>query len=158
MRSLLINVIVSVIWMLLQRELSLIGFAIGFVIGFAMLWLFKPVLGSGTYIRRTLGFVRFVGIFTRAFVTSCWSIARAALFAKIAPIQPMLITYNVRGLTRLEILLLSHCISLTPGTTTVEISPDFTRFVLHVFDTHDPNAVRREIDETLRRGILAFTR
>jgi multisubunit Na+/H+ antiporter MnhE subunit len=158
MRSLLINVIVSVIWMLLQRELSVIGFGIGFVIGFAMIWLFKPVLGSGTYIRRTLGFVRFTGIFIRAFVTSCWSIGRAVLFAKIEPIQPMLISYNVRGLTRLEILLLSHCISLTPGTTTVEISPDFTRFVLHVFDTHDPDAVRRDIDQTLRRGILAFTR
>ncbi len=123
-----------------------------------MLWLFKPVLNSGDYVRRMLGFMRFVGIFMKAFVVSCWNIALAALFARMGPLQPMLITYDVSGLSKLEILLLSHCISLTPGTTTVEISPDFSRFVLHVFDTHDPDAVRRDIDLTLRRGILAFTR
>jgi multicomponent Na+:H+ antiporter subunit E len=58
----------------------------------------------------------------------------------------------------MEILLLSHCVSLTPGTCTVDISHDFTRLYLHVLDCPDPAAVRAGIDKTLKRGILAFTR
>jgi multisubunit Na+/H+ antiporter MnhE subunit len=111
-----------------------------------------------SFARRVWGFVCFTGIFTRAFVVSCLDIGRAALFARVELLQPRLITYDVRGLSRWEILLLSHCISLTPGTTTVEVSPDFTSLVLHVFDSDNPDAIRAEIDRSLRRGILGFTR
>ncbi len=158
MMSLFINLIISVIWMLLDREMSVLGFAIGYVIGFAMIWLFQPILQSRNYVRRVLGFVRFMFIFSRSFLVSCWSIGRASLIGSIHSIEPRLISYDVRGLSRVEMFLLSHCISLTPGTTTVDITEDFSTFILHVFDTQDPDAVRRDIDKTLRRGILAFTR
>lgn len=158
MISLVINLVISVIWMLLDREMSVLGFAIGYVIGFAMIWLFQPILQSRNYVRRVLGFVRFIAIFSWAFIVSCWSIGRASLFGSIDSLEPRLMTYDVRGLSRVEIFLLSHCISLTPGTTTVDISEDFSTFILHVLDTHDPDEIRREIDQTLRRGILSFTR
>ncbi len=158
MNSLVINLMLAVIWMLLQRELSLVNFAIGFLLGFAMLWLFRPVLGNGDYVRRSWGLIGYLAIFTRGFLVSCWKIGVDALTARMGPLQPRLITYNVAGLTRFEILLLSHSISLTPGSTTVEVSADFSTFVIHVFNTRDPDAVRAEIDRTLRRGILAFTR
>ena len=69
-----------------------------------------------------------------------------------------MITYDVAGLSKLEILLLSHCISLTPGTTTIDVAANFEYLTLHVLDAPDPAAVRKGIDETLKRGILAFTR
>ena len=158
MLSLHINLFIAVIWMLLQPELSLLDLVIGFLLGFAMLWLFRPVLRSDEYLRRALGFVRFIWIFLAAFLKSCWAIGVDALTARMSDIQPRLITYDVAGLGKFEILLLAQCISLTPGTTTVEISDDFSTFVLHVFNTRDPDAVRTEIDQTLRRGILGFTR
>lgn len=158
MRSLVINLMLSAIWMLLQRELSLLNFGVGFLLGFAMLWLFKPVLASDDYVRRSRGLIAYIGIFSRAFFMSCWTVAVDALTARIGPLQPRLITYDVAGLTRFEILLLSHSISLTPGSTTVEILDDYSTLVLHIFNTRDPDAVRAQIDRTLRRGILAFTR
>jgi multisubunit Na+/H+ antiporter MnhE subunit len=153
-----INFAIAIIWMLLQRELSLVNFTIGYLLGFALLWLFKPVLGSDDYVRRSFGLIAYAGIFTKAFLSSCWVIARDALTAKMEPLQPRLITYDVTGLSAIEILLLSQSISLTPGTTTVEISEDFSTFVLHVFNTQSPDEVRRQIDSTLKRGILGFTR
>ncbi len=158
MRSLGINFTIAIIWMLLQRELSLFNFVAGYLLGFGMIWLFKPVLGSDDYVRRARGLIAYAGIFTKAFLTSCWAIARDAVIAKMEPLQPRLITYDVTGLTGIEILLLSHSISLTPGTTTVEISEDFSTFVLHVFNTQSPDEVRKQIDNTLKRGILGFTR
>lgn len=158
MKSFALNLFVAVIWLLLGQELSLVNFIIGFLIGFALLALFRPVLGSHGYVRRTTAAFLYLFIFGKQFLLSCWNIFHAALLVPVDQLNPRLITYDVEGLSRLEILLLSHSISLTPGTTTVEISEDFSTFLIHVFNTGSPDEVRDEITTTLRRGILAFTR
>lgn len=158
MKSLTANLCVAIIWMLLHGEPSLVVFLVGWAVGFALLALFSPVLRSGAYVRRTLGLGRFLAVFGRAFVTSSWQLLMLVLMRRVRDLHPRLITYDVRGLTMLEILLLSHSISLTPGTTTVDVSPDRNHLVLHVLDAPEPETVRRDIDQTLRSAILGFTR
>jgi multicomponent Na+:H+ antiporter subunit E len=158
MRSLLLNLLLAVIWLLLQSEPSLAGFAVGYALGFGLLLLFQPLLNSGDYTRRMLAGAAFAGVFLREFLLSCLHLVRLTLFTPVSRLRPDFIIYDVSGLTRTEILLLSHCVSLTPGTNTVDISQDFQRLYLHVLDCPDPVAVRDSIDRTLRRGILAFTR
>ncbi|MDI1251212.1 MAG: Na+/H+ antiporter subunit E [Lacunisphaera sp.] len=158
MRSLLLNLLLSVIWLLLQTQPSLAGFATGFALGFALLALFRPVLDSRDYVRRMLAGAAFAGVFLREFVRACVQLMRLILLTPVNRLRPDFIIYDVTGLSRVEILLLSHCVSLTPGTNTVDISQDFTRVYLHVLDCPDPAAVRSSIDRTIRRGILAFTR
>lgn len=158
MRSLLLNLLVAVIWLLLQTEPSIFAFLVGFALGFGLLALFKPVLDSKDYVRRMLAAGLFLGVFVREFLKACWQLIRLTLFTPVKKLRPEFIIYDVSGLTRVEILLLSHTVSLTPGTNTVDISHDFKRLYLHVLDCPDAAEVRRSIDETLKRGILAFTR
>ncbi len=158
MSSLLLNLLLAVIWLLLQAEPSLAAFAVGFLLGFGLLALFHPVLDSGDYVRRILAAAAFAGLFLREFARACAQLIRLTLFTPAQKLRPDFIIYDVSGLTRTEVLLLSHCVSLTPGTNTVDISQDFNRLYLHVLDCPDPAAVRAAIDGTLRRGILAFTR
>jgi multicomponent Na+:H+ antiporter subunit E len=158
MRSLLLNLLVSVIWLLLQREPSLGDFAVGFSLGFGLLALFQPVLDSRDYVRRMLAALKFGAVFSREFIKSCTQLVYLILFRRADDLYPDFIIYDVAGLTRVEILLLSQCVSLTPGTNTVDISHDFTRLYLHVLDCRDPAAVRADIDRTIKNGILAFTR
>lgn len=158
MKALVLNLVVAGIWVLLQAEATAFTLSTGLGLGFAMLALFRDVLGSRDYVRRVLAAARFLFLFAREFLAACGQLIGAILFTPAARLRPRVITYDVNGLTRFEALLLSHCITLTPGTTTVEISPDFSRFTLHVMMCDDPEAVRATIDRTLRRGILAFTR
>lgn len=158
MLSFSLNVLVALIWILLQPVPSGGGFVIGFVLGFALIALFRPVLQSGDYVRRALALVRFAGVFGWEFVLASGQIAYAVLFRRMETLHPRLVEYDTGGLSHFEALLLSHCISLTPGTTTVDVAPDRSRFTLHILDSDDPAAVRTQIDRTLRRGILAFTR
>lgn len=158
MRSLLLNLLVAVIWLLLQSEPSILSFAVGFALGFGLLALFKPVLDSGGYVRRMLAGAAFLGVFTLEFLKACGQLVRLTLFTPADRLRPDFIIYDVSDLNRVEILLLSHTVSLTPGTNTVDISQDFKRLYLHVLDCPDPAAVREGIDLTLKRGILAFTR
>jgi multisubunit Na+/H+ antiporter MnhE subunit len=158
MRSLLLNLLVAVIWLLLQSEPSIFAFLVGFALGFGLLALFKPVLASADYVRRMLAGLAFVALFLKEFLRACWQLIRLTLFTPTSRLRPDFVIYDVSGMTRVEILLLSHTVSLTPGTNTVDISHDFKRLYLHVLDCPDPAEVRRSIDETLKRGILAFTR
>lgn len=158
MRSLVLNVLVAVIWLLLQNQPTLLDFFIGSALGFLLLFLFRPVLHSGDYVRRVIAANVFVGVFAWEFIRACAQLIRFTLFVPVDRLRPDFLIYDVSDLNRLEILLLSHCVSLTPGTCTVDISHDFTRLYLHVLDCPDPAAVRASIDQTLKRGILAFTR
>lgn len=158
MRSFILNLLVATIWLLLQPAPALLDFFIGYALGFGLLVLFRPVIKSQDYVRRTLAAVAYLGVFGWEFLRSCAQLIHLALFVPAHRLRPGFIYYEVGGLSRLEILLLSHSISLTPGTNTVEISRDFRRLHLHVLDAPDAESVRRSIDENLRRGILAFTR
>ena len=158
MKSLMLNLVIAGIWVLLQAEATLFTLVTGLALGFGMLALFRDVLDSRHYVRRVTAAFAFLLLFMREFLASCWRLIGAILWTPRARLRPRVITYNITGLSRIEALLLSHCISLTPGTTTVDISPDFSRFTLHVLQCDDPEAVRATIDRTLRRGILAFTR
>jgi multisubunit Na+/H+ antiporter MnhE subunit len=61
-------------------------------------------------------------------------------------------------LSKFEILLLSHCITLTPGTSTIDIENDFRELRLHALDGSDLAGVRAGIKANLEARILAFTR
>lgn len=158
MKSLGLNLLIAIIWLLLSEEPSPAVFGIGFGIGFVLVAAFRPVLGNDSYVRRGLAFVRFLAVFIREFLVANVKVAWAVLFRSRESMRPNFITYDIAGLTRAEILLLSYCISLTPGTTAVDITPDFQTLVMHAFDADHPDAIRAEIDRTLKRNILAFTR
>jgi multicomponent Na+:H+ antiporter subunit E len=153
-----LNLTIAVIWLLLSQAPTAGGFAVGYAIGFALVAAFRGVIGGETYIRRSLAFVTFLIVFTREFLVANIKVAGTVLFRSREALHPNFITYDVTGLTRPEILLLSYCISLTPGTTTVDVTPDFNTLVLHALDADQPDQARAEIDRTLKRSILAFTR
>lgn len=158
MRSLALNLAMAIIWLFLQSEPTLRDFVVGCLLGFGLLYIFRPVLRSDDYIRRVLAASLFILVFAREFVLSCGELIYYTLFVPVKRLRPEFMIYDVSGMSRMEILLLSHCISLTPGTNTVDISEDFSRLYLHVLDCPDAEVVRRKIDKTLKRAILAFTR
>jgi multicomponent Na+:H+ antiporter subunit E len=158
MNSFVLNLVIAVTWLLLQVRASFPGFVVGFLIGFGLIRLFPGVLDSRDYTRRTIALAQFVMIFSKQFITACTQLLRIILFVPSRFLRPRVITYNIAGLSRFESLLLAHCITLTPGSSAVGISEDLDTLILHVLDTDDPDALRDEIDRTLKRGILAMTR
>lgn len=158
MNAFVLNLLVAIIWLLLSAEPSVTAFASGFVLGFALLAIFHRVLGSADYARRVFAFARFAVVFAREFLVANATVVWTVLFRSRESLHPNFITYDVAGLRPFEILLLSYCISLTPGSTTVLVTDDFRTLVLHALDGDDPAAVRARLDRVLKRGVLGFTR
>ena len=84
--------------------------------------------------------------------------ARVVLFRRVRDLGPDFIAYPIAGLSPLEIVILSHCITLTPGTTSVEISADRSVLILHALDAGDPAGVCAAIRKDLEEPLLAWTR
>lgn len=158
MNSFILNLVIAFTWLLLQVRASFPSFVVGFLLGFALIRLFPEVLDSRTYTRRTTAVAAFTVIFIKQFVAACGQLIWTILFKPTSRLHPRIITLDTSHLRTLEVLMLAHCISLTPGSSCVAISDDKKTLVLHVLDTLDPDAVREEIDQTLTRGILAITR
>ncbi len=158
MKSFVLNLLIAVIWLLLSAEPSVTVFALGFVLGFALLTAFHRVLGSADYTRRVFAVGRFLVVFAWEFLLANANVVWTVLCRSKESLNPNFITYDVGGLKPFEILLVSYCISLTPGSTTVQVTDDFQTLVLHTLDADDPPAVRARLDRVLKRGILSFTR
>lgn len=157
MRSFLMHLGMAGLWLLLSGG-GLVSFVIGLILAFALLMLSHSVLGSEAYVRRVSAFVVFVLVFIREFVVSNLIIAKAVLLRDNEDIHPNFITYDVSGMEMWEIFLLSQCITLTPGTTTVDLVDDGQTLIVHAFDADDPDEVRRSIDSSLKQAILRFSR
>ena len=153
-----LNLALAVVWFLLGVPPTAERFLSGFLLGFLVVLLGERALPDSGYGRRVFACVRFVLWFGKALVLANHVMAVAILTRPRRRMNPVLADYSVEGLTRGEILLLSHCITLTPGTLTVEVAPDFSRLRLHIFDGRNAAAVLEDIRTGLEKPILAFTR
>ena len=158
MTPFLLNLILALLWTFLSPEPSLPTFALGFALGFGCVAVGERLFPGRSYKRRLLAQLAFLGYFVRAFVASNVVLVKAVLFRSRNRIDPNFVEYDVSGLTPVEIVVLSHCITLTPGTTTVNVSSDRRTLLLHAFDAGDPEEVRLSIDTNLKIPLLRCTR
>ena len=107
---------------------------------------------------RVVGFFAFAWCFTRELVLANIAVAKSVLFQKREELAPGFVSYPMNGLGRFEILVLTHSITLTPGTTSVKISEDFSELIVHALDARDPEGVRASIKNGLETPLLAWTR
>lgn len=158
MYPLLINLMIAVIWLLLGAARSVASFFIGFAFGFALLALFQKVIPSARYVNAVIGIIRFLLVFLREFLIANLDMVRVILFQSKDALHPNFVDLDVSDLKPWEIILLSYCIALTPGTTPVQISEDFRVLSIHAIDASDPELVRRQIKQTMKAAILGFSR
>lgn len=158
MRTALLHLVIAMIWLFLSPHRDLPRLLIGLLIGWALLAAFRPLLPKDRYLKGSLAFFRWVGSFTRELILSQIRVAQIILLPGSAPIHPGFLEFPIDGLGDAEVLILSHTISLTPGTTSVEIDRDREVLLIHALEAGDPEATREEIRENLLKPLLAFTR
>ncbi|MFJ1301851.1 Na+/H+ antiporter subunit E [Pseudomonadota bacterium AL_CKDN230030165-1A_HGKHYDSX7] len=107
--------------------------------------------------RRTLACVKLSGIFIRELVLSSWSVARAA-FSREQRLQPAVIRYPLRVRSDLGIATLANLISLTPGTTSLQVSEDRTGLFIHCLDAASPPDIIEGIRTAFEDTILEIER
>jgi multisubunit Na+/H+ antiporter MnhE subunit len=108
--------------------------------------------------RRLMGLISFIFLFFYLIIKANLNVAKLVLFVPNNKTHPGFLKYSIQDLTFFEVLLLSQCITLTPGTITTKLDWENKSLTIHVLDLVSPQDVIEEIEKKLKEKILEFTR
>ena len=146
------NLFLPVIWMALTGNFSPINFAVGFLISSLCLWLVKSPeqVTILVYIRRLVKAIRFLFFFIYEVLAANVRVAWEVLTPK-HHMRPAIIAVPLDDLSDFEITTLANVITLTPGTLSLDVSPEKDTLYVHAMWIDDPDAFREEIKSRYER-------
>jgi multicomponent Na+:H+ antiporter subunit E len=128
--------------------------AVGLVAGYLLLWLVARFQRKQVkYFIKTPLYFSFLAYYA-------WELLKSnavILYEILTPgldMRPGVIGIPIRAKTDLEITILANLITMTPGTLSLDISPDRRTLYIHAMYIHDPEALRKDIQENLERRVL----
>ena len=146
----------ALVWCFLSGAVSVANFLMGLMMGTVTLWLFRPFFPWQPSLLRLLrkvpSFVRYLCRFSYEVVKANLQVIYLVLHPKM-PIRPGIISFETRHRSPLGTTLLANTITLTPGTLTMDLSPDAKTLYVHTLDISDPDEVR----EGIRRRLEDYT-
>ncbi len=151
------NIALAVLWMSLLGQFTFGNLLIGLALGYVVLLVCRPVLPKSSYSRKVwqvANLALYLGWhILLANVQIAWRVLKPRL-----DIQPAVIAVPLRARTDAEITLVANLITLTPGTLSVDLSPDHSTVYVHVMDLRDPARFKRSLREGLERRVLEVLR
>ncbi|MEM7496466.1 MAG: Na+/H+ antiporter subunit E [Pseudomonadota bacterium] len=148
-----INLLLAVVWGALAADYSITSLGIGFVLGFAALWVVRGLFPDDGYFLRLPRLVKLAAIFLRELVFSSLRVARDVLSFR-PDARPGIIAVPLRARTETEVLIVSSLVTLTPGTLSLDLSPDGETLYVHAMFLDEPDEMRAEIRDTLETPVL----
>ena len=153
MRRLVAPLLFAAVWAAITGSASPANLLLGLVLAVLCLGLARQHRGNGKLAVRPVALLLLGVVFLRELALSAWSVAIAALRPRI-DIRPAMVAFPLRLRRDFEIALLANCITLTPGTLSVDVSEDRQFLHVHALDCSDPEELCRSIAETFERRIM----
>ena len=151
------NVLLALIWASLNGEFSLLNLVGGFILGYAVLFLMQPVIGRAAYFTKMVQGLDLAFFFLKELIVANFSVAYYVL-APRDRMRPAITAIPLEPAKDLSITLLANMITLTPGTLSLDVSPDRKYLFIHNIAVTDVEESRKVIKETFERRILEVTR
>ena len=151
------NIILALTWAALSGDFSLRGVAAGLVIAFVVLRLIRRDEEAADYFRRAGRIALFVPRFLWELLVANARMARDVVLPRDR-LHPAVIAVPLEARSDVEVTWLANLITLTPGTLTLDVSPDRRTLYIHAMDGRDPAAVARDIRDGLERRVLEVLR
>lgn len=148
-----LNILLAVVWAALVADFSALSLIFGFHIGFAALWMAQPLFSERSpYFVRLWRTLRLTVYFLYELVVSSIRVA----WDVITPTHlsnPAIIEMPLDVKSDIEILLVTNLISLTPGTLSLDVTPDRSTLIVHAMFADDPDALVRELKGGMERMV-----
>ena len=148
-----INILLAIVWSSLMASFTLPSLATGFVLGYAALWVAQPLFGGPSlYFLRVWRVIRLIGFFLYELIVSSLRVSWDVLTPSHKS-NPAIIEVPLDVESDLEILLVTNLISLTPGTLSLDVTPDRKTLIVHAMFADDPEALIRELKDGMERQV-----
>lgn len=153
MNYLTLNIMLALVWAMLNGEINPANLIIGFILGYFVLFLARGALGPSPYFGRALNLIHFAAFFLYEIFNSNIKVALDVLTPKHS-MAPRIIAISLAAKTDAEITLLANLISLTPGSLSLDVSDDKKVIYAHVMYAEDADAAKQDIKNGLERWVL----
>lgn len=149
----LINILMALVWAAVTGSFSLPNLLFGFALAALALSMIREQVGTVGYMSRAWRVISLFLLFLYELVLSAVSVAKLVLSPRME-INPAFVAYPLKVDKDFEITLLANLITLTPGTLSVDVSPDRRTLYIHAIDVTDEEALKREIAEGFEMKIM----
>jgi multicomponent Na+:H+ antiporter subunit E len=158
MRHFLLNIGLAAAWAALMGAFDATTLAAGYAVGYVVVWAAQPALGPSAYVKGIKRAVAFVVFYLAELVWSSIQVAIDVCRPRL-DMCPGVVGLPLRARTDAEITVLANLISLTPGTLSLDVSPDKRLLYVHTMDLENgPGALRADIRNTLESRVLTLLR
>lgn len=153
MSTFLANILLTLAWAALTGSIALLNVALGFALGYVILWMLQPLIGGpNAYFLRVYYLIRLVVMFHyELFVSSIqviWDVLTPQHLS-----TPAIIEMPLDVKTDAGILLVTNLISLTPGTLSLDVTPDRKTLIVHAMFADDPEEIVRQLKDGMERWV-----
>ena len=156
-QQILLNLFIAFLWMFFYNTWTPSMFVLGYAIGILLLFAMQRFLRTEIYLKKVVAIIRLLLIFARELILSCFTVLKAVIRPKIN-IRPGIIAVPTHLKSNWEITLLACLITLTPGTLTLEISPEGDVLYVHAMDAYDAEEIIHQIQNTFESAIMEVSR
>jgi multicomponent Na+:H+ antiporter subunit E len=148
-----LNILLAFVWQALTATFTLPSLVSGFVIGYGALWLAQPLFGDRSpYFLRVFRIIRLTLFFLWELLVSsirvAWDVVTPTHYS-----NPKIIEMPLDVESDFEILLVTTLISLTPGTLSLDVTPDRKTLIVHAMFADDPDALVLELKNGMERMV-----
>lgn len=147
------NVVIALAWMFLQDTLTLNNLILGYIIGLALLYFAVRRSDTPFYLNRVLAGLELGLVFLYEVARSSLRVAYLILHPKL-PVNPGLVAVPLDVTTDAQITILAGMITMTPGTLSVDVSPDRAYLYVHALELDDPDDARASFKNVFERRIM----
>ena len=158
-KQFLLNVLLMIVWVLLTGSSSLADFLFGFILGYGVLWIVNRLAQTEkqSYFVVLPKSIMLVLFFLKELVKANLHVAYEVITPGLR-IKPGIVAIPLDVTTDFEILLLTNCISLTPGTFCIDVSKDRKTLYVHEMYVGDKEQYIKNIKNGFEKRILEITR
>lgn len=149
---LLLNVLLALAWVALTGQLTPLNFAFGFGLGYALLWLARRPTGETTYFIKVWRVLKFAAFFGWQLVLANLRVT-VEILTPAHTMRPAVVAVPLEVTRPAAVTLLANVITLTPGTLSLDVSPNGQTLYVHAMHVPDADSFRREIKEGFERYI-----
>lgn len=157
MTLLMWNIVLAFSWAGLTEEVTAMNLTVGFLVGFVILFSVRRLLRPSLYFSKVRQVLNLATFFV-------WELLLANLriaYEVITPthyMKPGVVAIPLDLETDAEITLLANLITLTPGTLSLDVSPDRRILYIHAMYVEDVEELRRSIKEGFEKRVAEVLR
>lgn len=155
--QIVVNLIISFMWMFLSESYTLLTFTIGYIVGILLLLVLNRFFEERFYLERFHKIILLFYIFIRELVLSNIDVVKL-VYAKNPNFEPGIFAMPIDVKKNWEITLLANLITLTPGTLSIALSDDNTHIFIHAMHIDEKEQSIYDIKNTFEKAILEVTK